>query len=375
MTTVYVSWYYGYKNFGDELLLLWVIEFFLSKVNLWVSNIIIESAAPKFLAEYLIDYKKTVGLFCVDKNIESIREKIYISNVDKFLTNDDSLSKKRKKACEKQAILISCVSRSRIVWRKLWINNIQKKNVVDYIVLWWWEGLTDSRSFPHNGRSALFRFLPFFINRKVIAIWWFGSPNNRFSKKILYPIYIWRLHHAYTRESSSYTVVKQFIKNKDSEPILYQDFSLDILRRYMQTKSSQDYKEKSLSKTDHAYGILNINAHIRSLQSIEKMRVYLWEHSNVHLRFFVPASGGWDDSDETYGLLLQKEFPDVNIVIWHRTEVSLYETLDLLAEAKVAMIARLHLVLPLHLFGVQYTPLVYQPKIIHMIKELEKIQL
>lgn len=370
MNTIYISGYYGYKNFGDELLLLWVIEFLWWMKSLDVSSLVIEASDPDFLRSYLFLYQNCVSQWWHNDHSVYFRQNIYIERVwVDVCTKNDSLSNFYQKRDESK-ILISFIKRKRFVWRSFRFNNLFWSTFPDYVVIGWWESVTDSRSFPHNWRSSYMRFLPYFLSKKVIALWWVWSPTKELSRKFLYALYFAWCKHVYVRESFSYAVVSDYVDWDKVE--LYQDFSINILKEFLHTKETWWLLSNRIFSTGQDYGILNINKHIRSDSSVSLIKDYIYTHKEIWLRFFVPASSGIDDSDEEYWRLLQEMFPELHIVLRHRSDVDLYQTLDLIYSAKCAMIARLHLVLPCHIFNVQYTPLVYQPKITHMIAELNK---
>lgn len=173
--TIYLKWYYWYKNLGDELLLFGVINRLVSEYN--TSKIYIESADITRLNHRLTT------------NSRAVPDSVTVLPVS-------------KKA------------------------NLRTKR--DLTVFWWWEVVSDARPFPYNGWTYLALFLPTLITKKYIIIWWVGIPK-RVSTKRLYAIFLKRAQKMVVRDKHSFQVSKQY----SEYCTLYKDFCYDFLAQYM----------------------------------------------------------------------------------------------------------------------------------------------
>jgi len=140
---IYISWYYWYKNFWDELLLLWMLNY-ITKVSINnISKITIECKDPNFLTNLLQEYISS-NLY---KTWENSWQKLEILPVNKVKTDVDSLSIRYKKWQWNnlwntfRTVYIQCRQRVRNAWRS-W----RVKNTYDYVYIGGGEALTSARN-------------------------------------------------------------------------------------------------------------------------------------------------------------------------------------------------------------------------------------
>lgn len=221
MQMLYLKWYYGYKNFGDELLLLWVIDYLAATCQ--PVQIAIETPDAVWLQNWLARHTHHIP------DIEVIP----------------------------------------VVWVRASLRMMRQASL---IVIWWWEVITDARTPPHNGRNYLLRvyWLKFF-GTPIWLFWWFGLPKYRWSPLLHRLLYRWA-SNILTREDASYQRVSQWVSPDRIEA--YHDFAYDILEHYPLSSSST---------TETKTCIINCNPYIWSLETKQKILQYItqWKYDRV----------------------------------------------------------------------------------------------
>ncbi len=170
--TIYLVWYYWYKNFWDEILLLWLISYIT------------------------INFPKVEKIIIIWPDIAWL--KMWIKKNNSYINYPWIISYKKS------------------------VPFFPKKQ--DLLFIWGWEVLTDERKPPHNWWNYLFRYFPFFLRRKVTFLWGIGSIKRK-STKFLYKILFAFVSTVIVREKFSKKIVWNFAENV----ILHRDFAYDII--------------------------------------------------------------------------------------------------------------------------------------------------
>ncbi len=307
-TTAYIRWYYWYKNFWDELLLLWVISYLVKKYGL--SCFVIQTPDPDRLDQWM--------------NMHVLWDTITIHTTNSF------------------PLLLP------------------KKSL---LVLWWWEVLTDARVFPYNGWSYFVKhgFQLFFSD--YIILWWVWTIKKR-GTDFLYKIILKHAISVVMRDYSSYTIASAYTK----KAVHYHDFAFDALadESYLSLGDSDQEAPIHIWETD--YIIINVNVHIRNHQTIEKLKSHLSTYDETRFAFyFFPASVWNDDSDSLLLPSLKDIFSSIQMIDW--TDFSLVQIEQFFQWSRLVISARLHVVLMgLHSW-VPTIPLVYQEKVQRLMDE------
>lgn len=177
---IYLKWYYWYKNFGDELLLLGVIQYLVSKYE--CTTIIIETSDTDWLESWICKNEIHLPLITIE----------YAST---FL--------------ETFKCTASC----------------------DLIAIGWGEVVTDARAFPHNWWNYFFRNYPWkLIWKRIVLLWWFWTAKWLPTRLLHRLLYRWA-YEIITREPASYERVCNVVGN--DTVIAQKDFSYSILNKYM----------------------------------------------------------------------------------------------------------------------------------------------
>jgi len=300
MDNIYIRWYYGYKNFWDELLLLWLLSYVSSLYP--SATIYIQSDNVWRLTTW------------IKKNNQ------YIDYIKNLIFVVDSLP----------------------IFPRKW----------DYLILWWWEVVTDARPFPYNWRSYLKHF--FWIFCRSFALYWWIWTIKKFWTRQLYSFLLSRADSIVVRETYSYDIASKY----SSSVVLHQDFAYDALNNI--------WSINKLSQNSW-YVIININKHVRNDELKLSLGATLSNHLDKELYFF-PASVWSDDADIDLLDELLPLFP--NIKLYDRTKHTLKETLNFIQWANFAVAARLHVVLLLKHMDTPFSPIFYQEKVNRILQHL-----
>lgn len=311
MKKAYLRWYYGYKNFWDELLFFWVVDRIFSHYP-EITDLVVEVN------------NKTWMEYRVKKNYHE-----YLS--------------------KEQYNKISFVEIKQHRWK--YITHILSllgfgKYRSYFKFFGWWEVLSDERDFPHDGRNIPILFGTTVRKEKFMLLGGIGTPRKR-RAKLLYDILLPKAEWIITREETSYkTSIK---RNKHTS--LYQDFSQNIIE-------NTDCKKQIISTS---YVLINCNLKSRNPDTKESIVEFCKTHAQ-HKKIFFPC----DMNDDIYCFAdLQQDIPDLEM--YDRTKHSLQDSLCLFKGATAAIWARLHFLLPLKLYKKDFTAIRYAEKIYKMI--------
>jgi len=286
---LYLKWFYWYKNFWDEMLFFWLLNYLQKEYN------------PESF---------TVEVW----NKQRIQNRIH--NNKSFLN---------KGIIDKLDFVENAVvsKRFRQLQSLLWIDKYRDH----FKVFGWWEVLDESRKFPHNWWN-LFLLHNYSIRKKnFILVGWIGTDKKKQTKK-LYRYLLPRAKKIICREEWSVKLAKKYSKNV----FLYNDFSKNILNNTKNIK-----QEKT--------ALINVGPKYYTENNIQKIRDYIKKHDK-HKKIFFPADINFD---KEFYPKLRKIIPDLEI--YDRTRHSLWETIDLFASCSGGVGSRLHFLYPLKFFN------------------------
>jgi polysaccharide pyruvyl transferase WcaK-like protein len=295
-----LKWYYGYKNFGDEILLLWVLFYCVQEAP-DITCIFIESQDVDWLQ------------MRINKN-KNILESLWVS----------------------AGIHIQIVRRIPIF-----------PSPQTLLVIWGWEALTDARLFPYNGWSTFVYCLRYIMFSRVWVLWGIWT-INRMGTKLLYTLFLWKVERIVCRERWSHQIASQY----SNHSLLYRDFAYSVV-------DVVSIKETTKYKTP--YIIINLNQHIYSEENLYKVIETISPFVQTHDVWFFPASVWNDDSDVKIYKDFVQYIPTIKLFMW--TEYSLEEIFWFVSHASYALATRLHIILLLQHYWVPFDYLVYQEKI------------
>lgn len=311
MKQAYLKWYYGYKNFWDELLFFGVVDRIFSQYP-EIQELVVEVG------------NKTWMEYWVKKNHNEYLPK----DMYKKISFVEIKQHRRKRLTHFLSFLGFGKYRSYFKF------------------FGWGEVLSDERSFPHDGRNIPLLFFSTVRKKRFMLLGGIWSPKKK-RTKLLYKLLLPRAKGIITREQTSY---KTALK-RNRLVTIYQDFSQNIVANINCKKS----------KESDSYVLINCNLKSRNTQAKHDIIDFCQTHAE-HKKIFFPC----DMNDDIYCFAdLQQDIPDLEMYDW--TKHSLQDSLCLFKFAKAAIWARLHFLLPLKLYKKDFTAIRYAEKISKMI--------
>lgn len=184
----YLKCYYGYKNWWDELLAIWVILRIFKNYD--IKKLYIEAWDERWFMKRLNINNKLLDEYIIRKI------KIVGKNWYKTIKSDFKL------------------------------------------FLGGGELFTDQRQFPYDWWNYLLKFWRQIWMWNVVMIWWIGK-EKKFRTKLLYNLTLRWAEKIFCREKTSYALAKKYNKNTE----LYHDRAIDVMNNYRESskKEESDY--------------------------------------------------------------------------------------------------------------------------------------
>jgi len=308
---IYLKWFYWYKNFWDEVLLFWLLNYLQKEYN--PNKIVIEVWDIEWIQSRFNKNKWYLQSGIIDK-------------VD-FVENKE-ISRRFKQ-------ILSFFG----------INKYKKF----FKVFGWWEVLDESRKFPHDGRNLVLIHNYSIRKWNFILVWWIGT-NEKFRTKNLFKYILHKAKKIICREKISY---ERAIDNWWKNVISYEDFSKQIFQSFSSQNSSGWQKDVIL---------INISPKYFNKKNIEKIKSFVWKHNSDCKKIFFPADINIDKELFTE---IRKSIPDLEI--YDRTKHSLKDSIELFSSCKWWIWSRLHFLYPLKIFGKEFESISDSDKVVKVI--------
>ena len=299
----YIKWFYGYKNFWDEVIFFWLLNYLQQKYN--PDNFTIEVWDSTWMQQWVQQNLKFLDSGILDK-IDLV-ENIEISR------------------------------RFRQFQSFLWIDKYR-----DFFKIFGgWEVLDESRKFPHDGWNFLI------LNNRCIKKWnfilagWIGTdkyPRTRLLSQKLLP----KAKAVICRESVSFDRAKKY---RAKNAILFEDFSKKIFEASHTTK-----KDKVL--------LINLSPRYDLEKNIKKIHNFVQRYGDGYKKIYFPADINFD---KQLFYKLRTVIPDIQIYDW--TKHDLQDTIDLFQTCEWGIGSRLHFLYPLKLFSKDFECLADSDKV------------
>ena len=314
----YLRGYYGYKNFGDELLFFWVVRRLFTKYPL-------------------------TKLFVEVGNTWWMEDRVW-ENYQWLLT-------------EKQLNAIKFVNAKQHKYKFI-------THLINFLGLWkykktfkffgWWEVLSDERPFPHDGRNIPLLFNYSVQKKQFVVLGWIGK-TRKSRTEILYRHLLPKAEKIAVRDRDSLAIAKKF--NPDNT-VLHQDFAQEIILRYEELgQRDKEIIPSSMSQVPHPYILININKQSVDKENMQKIIAFC-KHYPDHKKIFFPC----DMNDDKHCFsIIKKYIPELEM--YDRTKHSLSESLSLFYHADGGIWARLHFLLPLKIYDKRIVAIPYADKI------------
>lgn len=313
----YLKWYYGYRNFGDELLFFWIIKWIFA--NYSPDTLFVETWDKAWMQQR------------VEKNAK-LKTTDYETYKDKVIFVENKQHKHKRKTH---------------IMNFLWIGKYQKL----FKFFGWGEVLTDERKFPHDGRN-----IPLLFSRNVrkgqfVLLWGIATPHKS-RTKFLYKRLFRKAEKIVVRDNVSFENIERWKHGKMEtwKVVLHQDFAVNIIH--------QAFEEGISESIQHAKCILiNINQQENTPENREKILAFCKQYP-LHQKIFFPCD--MEDDAKQYKSLKQ-DIPDLIYYNW--TEHSINQILNIFATSDGGIGCRLHFLLPLKLYRKTFEAIPYAEKI------------
>lgn len=253
---IYLKGYYGYKNFGDELLLFGVIEEIFKHYP--VEELVIEVGNTQRMQERIEKNHTFIDQYYQDNHSQVNRSKIHFFSLDTY---------QHKSLFWKLLQLLPRKWKSYII-TLLWLHPYR----FSFKVFWGGEVLDEERSFPHNGWNLLLYFRS--IIRRNFTLWGgLGAQACLLTRRLTYFL-VSRSQFLLLRDKFSFSVCEKILNTITDSNTRYQyhwDFSSTILRYFLSTKREQSrHHPYILINTNTQSLIENIQATIKLLKNTKK---------------------------------------------------------------------------------------------------------
>ena len=309
---IYLKWFYWYKNFWDEVLLFWLLNYLQKEYN--PDEIVVEVWNIEWMQSWL------------NKNKEYLQDWI-IDKLD-FVENKE-ISK-----------------RFRQILSFFGINKYRKY----FKVFGWGEVLDESRKIPHDGWNLVLLHHYSIRKWKFILVWWIGT-SEKFRTKKLFKYILHRAQKIICREKTSY---ERVIANWWKNAISYEDFS----RQIFQNSLSQVYSEWQRDNI-----LINVSPKYFNEKNIENIKKFVWKYSSDCKKIFFPAD---INIDKELFTKIRKSIPDLEI--YDRTKHSLKDSIELFSSCIWWIWSRLHFLYPLKIFKKDFESISNSDKVKKIIK-------
>lgn len=317
---ILIKWYYGYKNFGDEVILLSLLRWVEQALH--PEQIFISAGNKDRLEHRIISHKKLVPTGILDK-IEVLEKSKAIDHV--------------RNIC--------------------WINQNW-----DFIVFWGGQVVDEERKFPHDGRNLPLLYKRYINTGKFALIGGLGTQNKE-GTALLHKILLERAKIVLLREHFSTGIAEKILNVSSSDKTLQNeaetypkklkmvgDLSIPILKEFLNNAEKQQ-------PPHDPYVLINLSPAVDLNTSIKKIKIFLTKYPKAHPIFF-PAHLS---EDLPLGKRLQEDIPSLEIIDW--TSMGLDQALKLFYFAEAGIGERLHFLSTLKLFEKEYEVLEMSHKI------------
>ncbi len=317
-----IKWYYWYKNLGDELiifsLLNWADEYFQP------NKISIECWDETRLENWIIRHKD----FLIPWIIEKLN----------FLPKPNWKDKIR--LC-------------------LWM----KKNVYDFIILWWWEVVDESRNLLYRWWNLYFQYKWDIKQWRCAIVGWLWT-NKKLWTNYLQRFLIKNANIIILRDKNSFELTKKILQEKWEAWENRAEYDWDLTLSLLEEAKEVFIREKIRSKRD-SYYLVNFSPLCKKEDCFKIIKKFSDSHKNMQPIYIACNKA----EDETFYKDIQEILPNCEIFDW--TQANITETLKLFYFSEWWIWARLHFLYILKFFNRQFIQLHNSHKIISNLSDLD----
>lgn len=318
-----IKWYYGYKNLWDELiifsLLNWADERFIP------NKISIECWDEKRLEEWILKHRD----FLIPWIIKKLN----------FLPRPNW--KEKIQIC-------------------LWM----KRNFYDFIILWWWEVVDESRSFLYRWWNLFFQYgrsIKQWLTAIVGGLW----TNEKLWTLFLQNFLVKNSNIIILRDQSSFELAKKILEQDGQSWEEKAEYDWDLTLSLLEEAKSIFTEEKFKSKRDPYY-LINFSPLCNKEKSFKLIRKFADSHKNMQPIYIACNKS----EDEKFFEDIQEILP--NCEYFDRTQANIAGILRLFYFAEWGIWARLHFLYILKFFEKEFVKLHNSHKIQVNLSDLDK---
>ena len=318
-----IKWYYWYKNLWDELIIFSLLNRADERFN--PNKISIECWDENRLENRIIRHKD----FLIPWIIEKLN----------FLPRPHR--KEKIKIC-------------------LWM----KRNIYDFIILWWWEVIDESRNFLYRWRNLFLQYRRS-IKQWITAILGWLWTNKKWWTSFLQNFLVKNANIIILRDKNSFKLTKKILKenkqNREEKAEYWWDLTLSLLE-----ECREIFTEEKIKSWRNPYYLINFSPLCNREEGFKLIKKFADSHKNIQPIYIACNK----TEDEKFFKDIQYILP--NCEIFDRTQANITEILKIFYFAKGGIGARLHFLYILKFFEKEFIQLHNSHKIQVNLSELNK---
>jgi len=318
-----IKWYYGYKNLWDELIIFSLLNWADERFN--PNKISIECWDEKRLEDWILKHRD----FLIPWIIKKLN----------FLHRPNW--KEKIEIC-------------------LW----KKRKLYDFIILWWWEVIDESRSFLYRGWNLFLQYKRSIKHWKTAIVWWLWT-NKKRGTKFLQEFLVKNANIIILRDQNSFELTKKILEqdgqNREDKAEYDWDLTLSLLE---ETKTV--FSEEKIKSERNPYYLVNFSPLCNREKSFKLIKKFADSHKNMQPIYIACNKS----EDEKFFKDIQEILPNCEYFDW--TQANIAETLKLFYFAQWGIWARLHFLYILKFFEKEFVKLHNSHKIQVNLSDLDK---
>jgi len=303
-----IKWYYWYKNLWDELIIFSLLNWANERFN--PSKISIECWDENRLENRIIRHKN----FLIPWTIEKL----------KFLPKPSR--KEKIKIC---------------IWKK--------RKLYDFIILWWWEVIDESRNFLYRWRNLFLQYRRSIKRWITTIVGWLWTNKKRWTS-FLQRFFIKNANIIILRDQYSFNLTKKILEqnwqNRQEKAEYDWDLTLPILE-----EAKEIFTEEKIKSNRHPYYLINYSPLCNIEKCSKSIKKFADSHKNLQPIYIACNKA----EDEKFFKDVQKVLPNCEIFDWTHANIS--EILKLFYFAEEGIGARLHFLYIIKFFEKEFIKL------------------
>ena len=303
-----IKWYYWYKNLWDELIIFSLLNRANERFN--PSKISIECGNEKWFEDWIVKHKD----FLIPWIIKKLN----------FLPKPNW--REKVKIC-------------------LWI----RRNLYDFVILWWWEVIDESRSFLYRWRNLFLQYRRSIKQWNTAIVGWLWT-NKKLWTAFLQNFLVKNANIIILRDKNSFELTKKVLEhnwqNREDKAEYDWDLTLPLLE-----EAKEIFKEEKIKSGRDPYYLVNFSPLCDKEKSFKLIRKFADSYKKMQ-PIYVACN---KSEDEKFFNDIQEILPNCELFDWSQANIS--ETLKLFYFAEWWIWARLHFLYILKFFDKKFVQL------------------